>query len=278
VLATAGARGLEAIALVFAARLEVDARDEAAALLRLAEASRLAPASSPRVVATRHLVEGHLAMATNAWARARASYEASLAASQDLEVGFEALTPAYLAVAVARSTAAGVEKDGNIRRRLDDALARLAPLENPQLRVAFDVLTACARGAPLPEVSSVSSASSSEVRRALSLAGEARALVIDATGKQVVLPDGRVVDLSKRKNVRLVLLALAHARRDQPGAVVAPDALLEAGWAGERMRPDAATKRLHTAIWTLRSLGFEALLITEGEGYLLDPRTFLVLA
>jgi DNA-binding SARP family transcriptional activator len=38
------------------------------------------------------------------------------------------------------------------------------------------------------------------------------------------------------------------------------------------MRPEAATKRLHTAIWTLRSLGFEALLATEGEGYLLDPR------
>ena len=44
------------------------------------------------------------------------------------------------------------------------------------------------------------------------------------------------------------------------------------------MRPDAATKRLHTAIWTLRSLGFEAVVLTEEDGYLLDPRTNLVLA
>jgi DNA-binding SARP family transcriptional activator len=72
--------------------------------------------------------------------------------------------------------------------------------------------------------------------------------------------------------VRLVLLELARARSESPGRVVLPEALLEAGWAGERMRPEAATKRLHTAIWTLRSLGFEALLATEGEGYLLDPR------
>jgi DNA-binding SARP family transcriptional activator len=54
-----------------------------------------------------------------------------------------------------------------------------------------------------------------------------------------------------------------------------PPELLEAGWPGERMRPDAATKRLHTAIWTLRSVGLEPFLLTEGEGYLLDPRTAL---
>jgi DNA-binding SARP family transcriptional activator len=57
---------------------------------------------------------------------------------------------------------------------------------------------------------------------------------------------------------------------------VSPEALLAAGWPGERMRPDAATKRLHTAIWTLRSVGFETLLLTEGDGYLLDPRIDLL--
>jgi DNA-binding SARP family transcriptional activator len=96
----------------------------------------------------------------------------------------------------------------------------------------------------------------------LSVADEAR---------RVVLPGGREVDLSRRKNVRLVLLALARARNDEPGVPLAGEALIEAGWPGERMRADAATKRLHTAIWTLRSLGLEDLLVSRDDGYLLDP-------
>ena len=71
--------------------------------------------------------------------------------------------------------------------------------------------------------------------------------------------------------MRLVLVALARARREHPGAPVAPESLLAAGWPGERMRPEAASKRLHTAVWTLRSLGFEALLRTDERGYFLAP-------
>ena len=277
-LVAAGARGLEAIALVFAARLEVDAGDATAALLRLADAAHVAPSSWPRVAATRRLVEGHLAMATGAPARAVASYEAALATSRDLEVGFEALTSAYLAAAMARAAATiapAPEHDAALLAHLADASARVATLENPHLRVAFDVLAAIATGASLPDVPASASAASSEVRRALALSTAPGALTIESGGKRVVLPDGRVLDLSRRKNVRLVLLELARARRDDPGQAVTPEALLAAGWPGERMRSDAATKRLHTAIWTLRSVGFEALLLTEGDGYLLDPRTTL---
>ena len=273
-LVAAGARGLEAIALVFAARLEVDSSDATTALSRLAEAGRVTPASWPRVAATRHLVEGHLAMATGALERACESYEASLATSRSVEVGFEALTPAYLAVALARARS-GIA--GAIEAHLADAAAHVATLENPHLRVALEILAAAASGRDGPEVPAAASAASSEVRRALALSGVRRALVIKSEGRSAILPDGRAVDLSRRKNVRLVLLALARARLAGPGVIVSPEALLEAGWAGERMRPDAATKRLHTAIWTLRTLGFEGVLLTEEDGYLLDPRTNLVL-
>ena len=136
-LVAAGARGLEAMALVFAARLEADAGDATSALLRLAEAAQVAPASWPRVAATRHLVEGHLAMATGAPARAYESYEASLATSRAVEVGFEALTPAYLAVALAR-TGSSAGRATAIEAHLADARARVAKLENPHLRVAFE--------------------------------------------------------------------------------------------------------------------------------------------
>ena len=72
----------------------------------------------------------------------------------------------------------------------------------------------------------------------------------------VVMPEGHVINLSRRKNVRLVLLALARARHEtEPGVMCQAEGRLEAGWPGERMRADAATKRLHTAIWTLRSAG-----------------------
>lgn len=272
-LAAAGARGLESLALVLAARLEADAGVPTAALLHLADAAQAAPAGWPRLTATRHLVEGHLAMNEGAPARACASYEAALATSRDHEVGFEALTPAYLALALTREAAA------NARTRVDallrEAHERAAALENPHLRVAATLLDAAARGAPVPDVPAAASARSSEVRRALVLCGARRPLTVEADGKRLVLPDGRVIDLSRRKNVRLVLLALARARRDTPGAAVLPDLLLDAGWPGERMRPDAATKRLHTAIWTLRTAGLEGLVLTEGEGYLLDPRVDL---
>jgi predicted ATPase len=269
VLATAGAPELLASALVFSARLEVDAGNGSAALPLLAEASRATPANWPRLVATRHLVEGHLAMATGAPARAKESYEAALATSRDLEVGFEALTPAYLALAAARAGSPVNEA------LLDEARARAQALENSHLRVAFEVLAACATGDAAVEIPAAATMASSEVSRAMTFAAAQRALSIEDEGRCVMLPGGRAIDLSRRKNVRRVLLALARARRDSPGAPVLPAILLEAGWPGERMRAEAATKRLHTAIWTLRNVGLEALLLTEGEGYLLDPRTDL---
>jgi len=211
-------------------------------------------------------------MATGAPLRAKEAYEAALATSRDLEVGFEALTPAYLALAAARTGSLQSED------RLEETRARVQALENPHLGVALEVLVAGATGGRVPEIAAAAAQASSEVRRAMAFAGARRALSIEDDGRRVVLPDGRAIDLSRRKNVRLVLLALARARRDAPGVAVLPETLLEAGWPGERMRADAATKRLHTAIWTLRSVGLEALLLTEGDGYLLDPRTNLVLA
>ncbi len=258
VLARAGARGLEALALVLAARLDVDEGALADAMVRLAQAAEHAPRGWARLEATRRLVEGHLAMARGDAAGAAVAYEASLAASGDVEVGFEALTPAYLALAWAR-----LGRDGSAA--LAQARARIASFENPHLPIALEIL---AGGIPPSDAASLPS---SEVRRALAFAGRRRALRVTGDVSLVVLPDGRRIDLSRRKNVRLVLRALVDARRARPGEALDPAALVAAGWPGERMRADAATKRLHTAIWTLRSLGLGDVLLTEGEGYRLDP-------
>ena len=257
-LAAAGATALLAFGFVLSARLEVDDEHTAEALVFLAQATTTASAPWPRLAATHALVSGHLALGRGDRAGASAHYAASLAASRDVEVGFEVLTPAYRAFASGDRTDLDREK----------VLAH----ENPYLVVAFDVLVAAAA----PEMSSGAARASSEVRRALRFAHARRSFAIDEDGKRVTLPDGKVIELARRKNVRLVLLALANARRTSPGQAVSPETLLEAGWPGERMRADTATKRLHTAIWTLRSLGLEPLLLTEGDGYLFDPRFPLV--
>ena len=169
-LVAAGARGLEAIALVFAARLEVDSGDATSALLRLAEAAQVAPAAG-LAWRRRAPVKGHLAMATGATARACESFEASLATSRGVEVGFEALTPAYLAVALARSAesagAASSAIDGAHRRR---ERTRREAGESASPRGAGRPRGGGARAGG-PEVPATASAASSEVRRALALSG-----------------------------------------------------------------------------------------------------------
>lgn len=145
-----------------------------------------------------------------------------------------------------------------------------ASFENPHIVVAVEILSAAATGGVPVTPSDAAIRSSSEVRRALALAGPPRGLIVNDDGASVTLPDGRQVDLSRRKNLRLIVLLLARARREQPGTPVTPAELVIAGWPGERMRAEAAAKRLHTAIWTLRSLGFDKVLRTDDGGYQFD--------
>jgi hypothetical protein len=50
------------------------------------------------------------------------------------------------------------------------------------------------------------------------------------------------------------------------------DALFAAGWPDERVGVESRQKRIHTAVWTLRSLGFDAIIQTAEAGYLLDAK------
>jgi len=259
-LAAAGARGLEALAYVFLARLEADEGNEGAARVALAEARHRAPPGWPRLEATRLVVEGHLAFHAGDRTRAAAAYSAAWSISKHVEVGFEALTPAYLALASGSADSADFE----------DARRAVERVANPHVKSALAILEGKAAAA---DASSL--AASSEVRRALAFRGARRGIVLSDDAKRMTLPDGTGVDLSRRKNVRLILLDLAKARRDRPGVYVRGEDLIETGWPGERMRADAGLKRLHTAIWTLRSLGLEDALLSSDEGYALDPKVRL---
>ncbi len=79
---------------------------------------------------------------------------------------------------------------------------------------------------------------------------------------------GRVtIDLSRRAALRRILLALAE-RHGQRGLTLAE--VLEAGWPGERMRPESASARVYMAIRRLRALGLEEVLVTTEDGYALS--------
>ncbi len=111
------------------------------------------------------------------------------------------------------------------------------------------------------------------LRRELARAGapEARGVVVHERGDWVELPDGRRIALRRRQAMRRILLELARRRTEAPGVAVATTALLEVGWPDEHILPEAARNRLYTTLSTMRQLGLDAILLTTGDGYLLDP-------
>jgi hypothetical protein len=97
------------------------------------------------------------------------------------------------------------------------------------------------------------------------------ALLVGPEARWMRPPSSDVQDLRKRKALRLLLEALVVQHRDHPGAGLTLDALLAAGWPGERVVPAAGANRVYVALTTLRKLGLRGLLLSQDDGYLLDP-------
>ncbi|MCB9602744.1 MAG: hypothetical protein H6720_20685 [Sandaracinus sp.] len=88
----------------------------------------------------------------------------------------------------------------------------------------------------------------------------------------VRLPGGRHVDLARRPLLLRLLRALANHHADARGEALDVDALLAAGWPGERMVADSGARRLQVAIGRLRESGLREVLESVGAGYRLSPR------
>jgi hypothetical protein len=84
--------------------------------------------------------------------------------------------------------------------------------------------------------------------------------------------EGAHVDVARRGAVRRILSNLADARVGTPGRALSVDELFTIGWPGERIPYESQVRRVYTAVWTLRTLGLEGVLLTRDEGYLLDTR------
>lgn len=120
-----------------------------------------------------------------------------------------------------------------------------------------------------------------EGTRALALAaasalpGALDAIVIDADCAAFSV-GARRADLARRGSLRRILAALVDTAAATPGRALARDAVLAAGWPGEKMRAESGAMRVHTAIARLRRLGLGPALVTRDDGYLLDPRAAVV--
>lgn len=268
-VARAGDEALEGVARAYLGRLAADAGEPARAREHLGAARAVAARiENARHLATVALFEAHLELEAGSAARAAELYAAAEGPLERAEVGFERLTAAYLAIALARSHGA----PEGVAAALDRGAVRVASSENPLIHAAHTCLADVARGGSGTAGASAHG-SSSDVRRAarLGASGAEPPLRIDREGRTVVLPSGARVDLSRKGAVRRVLVALARARVDAPSRALSLDELVAAGWPGERLLAEAAQKRAYTAIWALRASIFGERLLTRDDGYLVDP-------
>jgi tetratricopeptide (TPR) repeat protein len=104
------------------------------------------------------------------------------------------------------------------------------------------------------------------------------ALLVHEGGRWFRLPYGPLVRCGDRRVLRRVLVQLANHRLRAPGEPLPFEALLEAGWPGERMRVDAGKNRIRVTLARLRDLGLGPLIQFADGGYLLDPAVTVILS
>jgi tetratricopeptide (TPR) repeat protein len=95
------------------------------------------------------------------------------------------------------------------------------------------------------------------------------ALVVCAHGRWFRGPQGEVVSVARWRPLQRLLERLAERREIAPGEPLSVDALVAAGWPGERMLSKAGATRVYTAIASLRRLGLRDMLVRDDRGYLL---------
>jgi hypothetical protein len=99
----------------------------------------------------------------------------------------------------------------------------------------------------------------------------ATSVAVSEDGRWFRRGDDEIIQLGRRGALRLLLVALVERRLASPGAALDVDAMFSAGWPGERIARESAQARVYTSVQRLRGLGLDGILLTRGDGYLLDP-------
>jgi predicted ATPase len=261
-------RRLEAIVQCYLADLETDAGEGSRARALLREALGYHERSEDRpqqAAAWLHLAYSH--ECAGEVAEAEAALQAALALASPDQLWLRAAARAHGAALLSRQ---GQSTQAHRLRR--QALAALRAVENPLQALAVRLLCGDEPSAADRPAVEAAARRSADVRRAL------RWIERSTSRELWVGPDvgwfsvGHArVDLARRGPMRRVLAALVAARLARSGEGLPWHALLEAGWPGQRVVPEAALQRVYTAVWTLRKMGLEEVLISRDDGYLLDP-------
>ena len=110
----------------------------------------------------------------------------------------------------------------------------------------------------------------------LSACADDAALEIHAEERWVRRLDERV-DMRRRGPMWRLLLCLARAHREQPGQPVHAVDLFLQGWPQTcGTIPESGMHRLYSTMNRLRNLGFDSIIVTLNEGYLIKPATKIV--
>jgi tetratricopeptide (TPR) repeat protein len=199
--------------------------------------------------------------------RASSAMKAADAAGDALARASAELAMAFLEVARARD-------------ETNDARAAGARLARAR-RLAEAVRTPAEPGAPSPvELSDDVRGAMRRLERSLVRASEGLdaepvherdALVVSRDGAWFRPPGGAWQDLEVHRAQRAVLGALVDQHRLAPGLPLTVEALVRAGWPGERVQPQAAKNRLHVTLSKLRKRGLTGHLERDGTGYRLTP-------
>lgn len=96
-------------------------------------------------------------------------------------------------------------------------------------------------------------------------------LTIAADGTWFALDTEEPIDLSRRAPLARVLRHLLDRRLAAPHEIVKVQDLIEQGWHGEVVLPEAGKTRVYSAIAALRRFGLKEAVLTREGGYLLDP-------
>jgi predicted ATPase len=261
-------RRLEAIVQCYLADLETDAGEgiAARALLREALGYHERVGDRPQqALAWLHLAYNH--ECAGELAESSRALRCALELASPDQLWLRAATHAHDAALMRRRG-----DDAAARRAARRALAALRAVENPLQALAVRLLCGDEPGASDRTAVEAAARRSSDVRRALRWieSSASRELWVGPEMGWFSVGHARV-DLARRAPMRRVLAALVAARLDRPGEGLPWHALLEAGWPGQRVVPEAALQRVYTAVWTLRKMGLDQVLISRDDGYLLDP-------
>ncbi|HMJ12797.1 MAG TPA: hypothetical protein VK524_15350 [Polyangiaceae bacterium] len=104
-----------------------------------------------------------------------------------------------------------------------------------------------------------------------SLPGPDLELIVDEEITRVRLGTTPSQPLGSRRALRRILSALIERHRSSPGQAIAVTELVEAGWPGESVIPEAAANRVYVALSSLRKLGLDAAIERCDGGWRLTP-------